>query len=195
MKKKESVISHGYEVISEGKLASRRRSSKRDPGYETVKERPGFNEHDYETVPGVVSKKVSTATDYGYEQVDNLHRRLNDFGTVVEREPPSLPQTTVHIGHESLPPALPYPALVSSISLSPKLEPPPRPVPHSPSVRPSVFGPISPHRTTRKSSRTVIELRNDEPFLREKNDNDDDDDDDTVNSGNEGAEVNSHIFV
>ncbi len=51
-------------------------------GYETVKTR---REHDYESV----TKKTSTATDYGYETVENLHRferidedRLNDFDDV-----------------------------------------------------------------------------------------------------------------
>jgi hypothetical protein len=187
------VISHGYEVISEGKLASRRRSSKRDPGYETVKERPGFNDHDYETVPGVVSKKVSTVTDYGYEQVDNLHRRLNDFETIVEREPQSLPPPVLHHGHDSLLPPIPHPASASSASLSPKLEPPPRPPQYSPSGRPAMVAPTSPYQMARKSSRTVIELKNEATSLRGKPDNDDDDD--TVNSGNEGTEVNSHIFV
>lgn len=200
VRKKGSVISYGYEKIAGGKPVNRRWSSKRDPGYETVKESPGFQDHDYETVPGT-NKKVSTATDYGYETVDNLQRRFDEFETVPELELRSLPPTS-HARRSApapLPPVTQHPPAGRSISLSPKLGS--GPVPLSPSVRMSIgtsMGSVPPMRPPRRSSVTVIELRSDSrqssPSLGSHH-NDNNDDDDTVHSGGEGTEINTHIFV
>jgi len=204
VKKKEPLGCHGYEVISDDKLGSKNHSSKRDPGYETVKESPLFNNHDYETVPGaeLESKKVSNVPDYGYEQVENLLRR-NNFESVAEQQPRSLPTyQSLYRASEPTPPSLPHPLAMRSISLSPKVDPPPRPAQQSPSAAVSVRGqrfpppvPSTPNRQTRKSSVTVIELRNEQSSRRNGKEEEEEDDDETVNSGNEGGEIHSHIFV
>jgi hypothetical protein len=196
-------------------------------GYETVK---SPREHDYETVSGL-DKKLSTATDYGYETVENIKHferieesRFSEHSEHFERghdgrlagehfergdetrfagavQMRSMPTHVEMRRHAAPPPPVTshHPPAGRSVSLSPKLGAEP-PEPISPSVRMAVRHPASsqPLRPPRRSSVTVIELRTDSRrsspgFIDD--DDDDDDDDDTVNSGSEGTEVNTTIFV
>ena len=160
--------------------------------------RDAFPEHDYETVTGVVTKKASTATDYGYETVENIHIRQQQqrIDVTAETEMRSMPP---HVGKRRHAAPLPPPTAsqhavaARSVSLSPKLSAAP-PEPQSPSIRMAVrhVTAVPPHRPLRRSSVTVIELRSDDSRQSSPGF---EDDDDTVNSGGEGTEVNTTIFV
>ncbi len=175
-------------------------------GYETVK---SPREHDYETVSGL-DKKLSTATDYGYETVENIKHferieesrfsgehfeRGHDGRLAGAAQMRSMPTHVEMRRHAAPPPPVTshHPPAGRSVSLSPKLGAEP-PEPISPSVRMAVRHPAAsqPRRPPRRSSVTVIELRTDS---RRSSPGFIDDDDDTVNSGSEGAEVNTTIFV
>jgi hypothetical protein len=175
-------------------------------GYETVK---SPREHDYETVSGL-DKKLSTATDYGYETVENIkhferieesrfsgeHFKRGDEARFAGAAQMRSMPTHVEMRRHAAPPppmTLHHPPAGRSVSLSPKLGAEP-PEPISPSVRMAVRHPAAsqPRRPPRRSSVTVIELRTDS---RRSSPGFIDDDDDTVNSGSEGAEVNTTIFV
>jgi hypothetical protein len=162
-------------------------------GYETVSSpRDAFPEHDYETVTGVVNKKASTATDYGYETVENLHTRPQRVSAETEMRsmPPHIEKRR---NAAPLPPLTSHSTAARSVSLSPKLSGTP-PDPHSPSIRLAVrhVTAVPSHRPLRRSSVTVIELRSDDSRQSSPGF---EDDDDTVNSGGEGTEVNTTIFV
>ena len=187
-------------------------------GYETVK---SPREHDYETVAGL-NKKQSTATDYGYETVENIKHfeRIDESRFAVENvqhfergdesrfagpaQMRSMPTTHVEMRRHAAPPppvVSHHPPAGRSVSLSPKLGVSDPPEPISPSVRMAVRHPASSQqqqqlrRPPRRSSVTVIELRTDDQRSSPGLNIDDEDDDDTVNSGSEGAEVNTTIFV
>ena len=175
-----------------------------------------FAEHDYETVAGV-NKKTSTATDYGYETVENIQHfeRLDEnrfdesrfeqnrfdegrySGSQQLRSMPSHVEMRRHAAPAAAPPPMtnhnPHTVAGRSVSLSPKLGGD-HPEQISPSVRMSVrqVTAVPPRRPPRRSSVTVIELRSDDSRQSSPGFGDDDD---TVNSGGEGTEVNTTIFV
>lgn len=65
------------------------------------------------------------------------------------------------------------------------------------SVRPLAASALPQDHPSRRSSVTVIELRNEDEDSRQASPERQDvtDDDETIHSGGEGTEVNTHIFV